>query len=165
MREILKKYGKIKDEYDKKFTVFFLLDYGANHKNIKIELSKKKSPYDTYETINFYGTDITAMTKDCITANKFLALYRRWTNRDLFDIRFFLKNHFPIKKSIIEKESKLTYHKFLLNIKKEITTKFNSKTLLAEIGDLITEKQKNFVKNSLVQETLGYLDLHLKFKD
>jgi predicted nucleotidyltransferase component of viral defense system len=86
MRKILIKYGTIKDEYDKNFTIFFLLDYGQHHKNIKVELSKKSSKYDAYETINFYGTDISAMTKEGIFANKLLALYRRYKNRDLFDV-------------------------------------------------------------------------------
>ena len=117
-------------------------------------MSKKKSSDDAYDNINFYGTDITAMSRDCIFANKLLALLRRYKNRDLFDVRFFFKNKFPLRKKTIEKEAKCTYHDFLLHLQKEIPAKYNARTLLAEIGDLLTEKQKYFVKNSLVKEVL-----------
>lgn len=164
MRTILQKYGKIKDEYDKQNTIFFLLDYGEHEKNIKIEISKKRSSYDSYETTNFYGTDIMAMTKWCIFANKLLALRRRYKNRDLFDVWFFFQQNFPVEEKIIKDLSGLTYRNLLLQLKKTITTTYNEKTLLAEIGDLITDKQKYFVKHRLVTEVLGYIDMRLKLK-
>lgn len=160
-REILKKYGKIKDEYNKANTLFFLLDYGEHHKNIKIEISKKRSSYDTYETINFFWIDVKAMSKECLFANKLLALWRRYKNRDLFDVRFFFRNHFPINTKIIEEEAKCSYKKYFQKLIKEIPKEYNEKTLPAEIGDLLTEKQKYFVKHNLVKEVLWYLQFYI----
>jgi len=163
MRQILQKYGTIKDEYNKKNTLFFLIDYGVHTRNIKIELSKKKSVFDTYETINFFGTDITAMTRDCIFANKFMALHRRMKSRDLFDVHFFFQQGFPIQKEIIENESKLSYKHFLEVLKNTIEKNYNEQNILAEIWDLITEKQKIIIKKSLKKETLWYIDFALQF--
>ena len=163
VREILKKYWVIKDEYDKKFTIFFLLDYWKDEKNIKIELSKKKSINDEYENINFYWTDIWAMKKNCIFANKLMALHRRMKNRDLFDVYYFFKNDFPVKEILIEEQTWMSYQELLMKLKQEIPNKFNEKTLLAEVWDLVTEKQKNFIKTKLVKEVLWYIDFSLKF--
>ncbi len=105
IRNILQRYGTIKDEHEKQRTYFWLLDYGAGENNIKIELSKKRSPYDTYEIINFFGIDIWAMTMPSLFANKLLAMRRRWKNRDLFDAHYFFKSAWEINEQIILHES------------------------------------------------------------
>jgi len=161
MKDILKKYGNIKDEYDKKFTNFFLLDYGADNQNIKIELSKKKQKNDKYETINFFGSNLLAMTKDCIFANKLVALSQRYKNRDLFDIHFFYKNHFPINEDLILERTGWGYVNLLEEIKAEIPQKYSKNSLLAEMWELVTEKQKYFIKNKLIKEVIWLIDFEI----
>jgi predicted nucleotidyltransferase component of viral defense system len=41
------------------------------------------------------------MAPDSIFANKLVALYERFKNRDLYDINFFLKNKFPLNELVI----------------------------------------------------------------
>ena len=161
MREILKKYGKIKDEYDKKYTNFFLLDYSAGDQSIKIELSKRKQLQDSYEIINFFGTNMLAMTKDCIFANKLVAISERYKNRDLFDIYFFYKNNFPINKELITQRTWWIYKELLEKLKKEIPKHYSTNSLLAEMWELVTEKQKNFIKTKLISAILGLIDFEL----
>jgi len=161
MKDILKKYGKIKDEYDKKYTNFFLLDYGSDDQNIKIELSKKKQKNDKYEMINFFGSNLLAMTKDCIFANKLVALSQRYKNRDLFDIHFFYKNHFPINQNLILERTGSGYTNLLEKIKKEIPQKYSTNSLLAEMWELVTNKKKVFIKNNLIKETIGLIDFEI----
>ena len=161
MREILKKYGKIKDEYDKKYTNFFLLDYWAGDQSIKIELSKRKQPQDRYEIINFFGTNMLAMTKDCIFANKLVATSERYKNRDLFDIYFFYKNNFPINKELIVQRTGWSYKQLLEKLKQEIPKHYSTNSLLAEMWELVTEKQKHFIKNKLIDAVLGLIDFEL----
>jgi len=160
-REILKKYGKIKDEYEKKFTCFLLLDYWNDEKNIKIKISRKKSDLDNYEIVNFYGTDIQAMSLSSIFANKLMAIVSRYKNRDLFDIYFFFKSWFPIDEKIILEKYWKTLKELLLELKLKIPQKYKSNTILAEIWDLISNKQKDYMKNKMVNDTLGYIDFFL----
>ena len=41
LKIILKKHGEIKEFRDKRFTLFFLLDYKVNYPNIKLEFNKR----------------------------------------------------------------------------------------------------------------------------
>jgi predicted nucleotidyltransferase component of viral defense system len=163
LRNIILKYGKlnIKDEYEKKFTYFFLLNYWENQKNIKLEINKNKIELDTYTPVNLFWTNVLAMTKDAIFANKLLALSSRYKNRDLFDIHFFFKEGFPINEKIIKAKSNKTLKTFLSDIKVQIPKHYNKNTILAEIGDLISDKQKYFMKNQIVSEVVWYIDFYL----
>lgn len=158
---ILKPLGTIKDSKNKRFTYFFLFNYWSWQHNIKIEISKKKYINNTYENINFFGRDITAMAKDSIFTNKLLALSNRYKNRDLFDVHFFFTNKYPINEQLIKERTWLSYKDFLLMIKKEIPVRYNKKNILAEIGDLISDKQKQFMKTQLIPETLSFIDFAL----
>ena len=155
--KIISKYGNIKDIHSKRFTYFLLLDYGAHHKNIKFDISKKKHKLDTYETLNFFGTPILAMKQESMFANKLLALHTRWKNRDLYDVRFFFEHHFPLDKNIIETKSGMHYEQFLDFLQQELPKHYSTKTLLAEIGDLVTEKQKYFIKHELLDAVMSWL--------
>ncbi len=126
-------------------------------------MSKKKSSLDTYESINFFSTDILAMTRDCIFANKLVALSHRFKNRDLFDIWFFFQKGFPINDTVILEKTGKTLHLFLAQLKDAIPKHYRTKTILAELGDLVTEKQKHFIKEKLIQECLVHIDFTLRF--
>ena len=158
---ILEKLGTIKDSYSKNFTYFFLFDYGTGNHNIKIEISKKTYRNNTYENSNFFGKNITVMSKDSIFANKLVALSERYKNRDLFDIHFFFTNHYPVNEKIIKERTWLSYKDFLLLIKEQIPKKHSTNTILAELGDLIDNKQKSFMKTKIIEETLRVIDFTL----
>ena len=158
---VVKKYWIIKDKKNKKFTYFLLLDYGSSEHNIKIEISKKKYENTEYELINFFWKQIRAMKQSSIFAHKLVALSERMKNRDLFDVDYFFKQWFPIKEDIIIERTWLTYKEFLEKLLVIIPKNYKPNTILAEIWDLITNKQKEFMKTKMIDEVLWFIQLEL----
>jgi len=161
MENIVKKYWVVKDKKDKQFTYFLLLDYWSIEHNIKIEISKKQYKNTKYELVNFFWKQIRAMEKSSIFAHKLVALSERMKNRDLFDVDFFFKQGFPIDKDIIIERTWWTYKEFLEKLLIIIPKEFKHNTILAEIWDLISNKQKDFMKTKMVDEVLWFIKLEL----
>ncbi len=161
VENIIKKYGIVKDKKDKEFTYSLLLDYWSQEHNIKIEISKKQYKNTEYELVNFFWKQIRAMKQSSIFAHKLVALSERMKNRDLFDVDYFFKQWFPVNKDIIIERTWLTYEEFLENLLVVIPKNFKPNTILAEIGDLISNKQRDFMKKKMVDEVLGFIRLEL----
>lgn len=159
LKTMLNPYWRIKDEKDKANTYFFLLNYGEHEHNIKIEVSKKMYTNTHYSIVNFFWKPILAMDKQSIFAHKLVALSERFKNRDLFDVYYFFSSLFPIDQSIIQERTKLNYPDFLVQLSRSLPEHFTANTILAEIWDLITEKQKYFMKTKIVAEVQSYLEL------
>lgn len=55
------------------------------------------------------------MVREDMAAHKLVAMYERIgkTNRDIFDVWFFLKNNWPINEKIIEKRTGMSMQQFL----------------------------------------------------
>lgn len=157
IENIVKKYWTIKDKKDKQHTYFLLLDYWSDEHNIKIEISKKQYKNTEYEIVNFFWKQIRAMKPSSIFAHKLVALSERMKNRDLFDVDYFFKQWFPINKEIITERTGLTYEEFLENLSITIPQNFKPNTILAEIWDLISNKQKDFMKTKMVDEVLWFI--------
>lgn len=147
----------IKDKKDKQFTYFFLINYWEWEHNIKIEISKKIYKNTHYETINFFWKPIIAMEKSSIFANKLVALSERLKNRDLFDVYYFFSENFPINEDVIEERTKMKAIEFYKHIYAELPKHYTPNTILAELWDLISEKQKAFMKTKIVNEVQWYL--------
>ena len=65
--EILSKYGKVKNEYMKKHTIFAVLSYGDSDHNIKIEINFRESTIDIrdqYEIKNYLGISMLVAKKN-----------------------------------------------------------------------------------------------------
>ena len=90
-----------------------------------------------------------------------MALSERMKNRDLFDVDFFFKQGFPIDKDIIVERTWWTYKEFLEKLLVIIPKEFKPNTILAEIWDLISNKQKDFMKTKMVDEVLWFIKLEL----
>lgn len=161
IENIVKKYGVIKDKKDKQYTYFLLLDYWSSEHNIKIEISKKQYKNTEYELVNFFWKQIMSMKKSSIFSHKLVALSERMKNRDLFDVDYFFKQWFPINKNIIKERTGIEYRDFLENLIQTIQQNFKANTILAEIWDLITSKQKTFMKEKMVDEVLWFIKLEL----
>ena len=82
-------------------------------------------------------------------------------NRDLFDVDYFFKQWFPIKKEIITERTWLSYKEFLEKLLVIIPQNYKPNTILAEIWDLISNKQKEFMKMKMVDEVLWFIQLEL----
>jgi predicted nucleotidyltransferase component of viral defense system len=159
IKDILQKYGTIKDEMDKNFTMYFLLDYGKNEKNIKIEISKRSSKTEEYQWKNFYGTDVLTMKIEDMFANKLVASTQRGgvANRDFYDIFFLLKEGFSFNREIIQKKAgkeATLYLEDLMNFLKKYKP-FRGMT--DGLGELLTKEKKLWVKQNLKEELVGQL--------
>ena len=163
VRSILENYGNVKAQ-QKRYSLFFLLSYKEKlhmAQNIKVEINKRQFSSD-YEIKHFLGIPMKVMVQKDMVAHKFVAMYERIgkTNRDIFDIWFFLNNHWPVNEGIIENRTGLKYKEFL---KKCIDSlqQVNNKKILSGIGELLDEKQKAWVKANLINETIFQLKLLL----
>jgi predicted nucleotidyltransferase component of viral defense system len=158
---ILSKFGKIIEATEKKYTLFFLLSYEKGERKIKIEISKRSSK-SSFEVKNYLGISILTMKKDDIAAGKLSALLTRkkFAARDLFDLWYYLKNDWKINEETLMHKIGLPLKKALKEaiIKVQLIKK---NQLLQGLGELLDEKQKQWVKEKLKEEVLFYLKLYL----
>lgn len=164
VKTILEKYGKIKEAEKKRFNFLYLLSYNekdAHAQNIKLEINRRNFG-SKYTVSSLLSIAMKIMVKEDMAAHKLCAMYERIgkTNRDIFDVQFFLSHDWPINKIIIEERMKMTYKEFL---EKTITAmeNYNDHNILSGMGELLTDKQKVWVKNKLKAETLFSLRLAL----
>lgn len=156
LNQLLLKYLKIDEFHSKYYTWFWSGRYEKNNPKIKVEISKRDYP-DKYETVDFYGLKVKAMAKDCVFAHKLCAISDRkeLQNRDLFDAYFMFKQNFEINKEIIQIRTGKTlqeYFKFLIEY---ITQNIDSKNSILEgLGEVLDSKQKNWVKENLLNSLL-----------
>ena len=103
------------------------------------------------------------MVKEDMVAHKLCAMYERIgkTNRDIFDVYFFLSHDWLVNKRIVEDRMKVSYAGFLKKCI-EIVEKFDDSNILSGMGELLTEKQKGWVKAKLKSEVLFLLRLALE---
>ena len=161
IEKILKNYGKIKESYKKRNTIFFLLSYEDLVQNIKVEINLRDFS-SKYEIKVYFGISMKVMIREDMSAHKFVAMKERAgrTNRDIFDVCFFLKNSWPVNKEIIEKRTKLPFKKFLQKCI-DLVEKKSSRNILSGIGELVNPKQKAWVKANLKKDTLFLLKVKL----
>lgn len=163
IREILSKYGIIKDEQIKFFTIFFLLSYSTGEQQIKMEINIRDTGA-SYETRSYLGIPMLVATRESMLAGKLIALTRRkkFVARDLYDTHFFLNKMWDININVLTsykvKSSKEYLEKcatFIENIPDNV--------LLAGLGELIDEKEKVFVKTKLKNDTVFLLKARSNF--
>ena len=163
IRTILLKYGTIKDEAEKHFGLLLVLDYGAFERNLKVEISNREYP-DSYEIMNYLGIAMNVMVKPDLFAHKLCALLDRkiLTNRDIFDIYYFMNQKTPINRIIVEQRMGKEFTEYVDLCIARIE-KINSKSLMNGLGELVDVNLKEFVKAKLKTETIQLLKLYRKF--
>jgi len=162
IKKIVRKYGTIKDEKNKKHTLFVLLSYSEDSQNIKIEINKIEFSSE-YEIKKYLGISMLVMKKEDMFAHKLVALTERnnTANRDIYDIHFFLDNNWKTNKRIVEKRTKIDFSLYLKKCIKFIEN-IPNRNILSGIGELINEKQKGWVKLRLKKDTIFLLKLMLE---
>lgn len=163
IRDIVLKYGKIRDEAEKHFGLLLVLDYGQQERNLKIEISNREFP-DRYEIKHFLGIAMKVMVKPDMFAHKLCALLDRTmlTNRDVFDVYYFLSQKTPVNKTIVEERMKMSFEAYLDKCISRIDG-IPPKSLLNGIGELIEDDMKAFVRNKLKAETMQMLTIYREF--
>lgn len=163
IRSILLKYGTIKDEADKYFGLLLVMNYDAFERNLKIEISNREFP-DSYEIKNYLGIPMNVMIKADMFAHKLCALLDRkiFTNRDIFDIYYFMSQKTPVNKFIVEKRMNREFREYLDMCIAKVES-INSKTLLNGLGELVDIGLKEFVKTGLKPETIKLMKMYRQF--
>jgi len=164
VRQILLHYGVLRDEMDKYNNIFFLLSYGEGEHGVKVEISKKIWKQNSYETKNFYGTDVKVLKLEDSFAHKLVASIerKRTANRDFFDILFFLKKNIDFKDEIILERTGKSRKEFLILLRSFIEKRESKGGILEGLGELLSEKRKQWVKKELMSELTGQLDFLIK---
>jgi predicted nucleotidyltransferase component of viral defense system len=140
-----------------------VLSYGEHDINIKIDVSRKIWKSNQYEIVNFYGTDIRVQDKATIFANKLVALTERSTNRDIYDVWFFFKNMFPISEAVIRERTGKTTKELLKEVEQKLQKLEKHYNILDGLGEVLTEKQKYFVREKLITELIGIVSFYQNF--
>lgn len=164
IKEVLSKNGRIRDFYQKQFTIFFLLDYGKYYPKIKIEFNKRIWQQNKYKTVWFLGQRMKIVDEATFLTNKLVALSDRKiaVPRDLFDVYYFLSLNFPINENLIKERTKKTKKEYLQFLIKFIQKKYNPKNILQGLGETLDEKQKTWAKNNLIPETIKEIKKAIK---
>ncbi len=162
IEKIISAYGKIKTKSKKYYTLFFELSYAAEDRNIKVEINRRNFG-SRYEVVNYYGISMKVMLREDMFANKIMAMYERLekTNRDIFDVWFFLRNDWPINKELVEKRAKMPFKEFLIKCIKKLE-KFSQRSILAGMGEFLDAKQKAWAKANLKKDVLFLFKLKLE---
>lgn len=165
---ILLKHGIIKDKIIKFFTIWFLLSYSNEDHNIKVEISTRRPENnirDYYEFKELMGTPMLVAKQEYMFANKLVALIDRkaLVIRDVFDIHFFASQNWDIDKDIVELKTGKKFKEYLQDCI-DVIENIKENQLLSGIGELINEKQKQWVKTSLKSETIFQLRLRAEME-
>lgn len=164
LKIILEPMGVVREVIEKRFTLFFLLDYGRDERNLKVEISKRPTP-SMFLPQNFLGQSMLIMNKPDMMACKLsaLATRKKFAVRDMFDMWFFLKQHWEMNRELVVVKSDLDWKDAIRESISRVE-KIESTSLLQGLGELLPEKQKMWVKEKLRTELLFLLKLQLELR-
>jgi len=162
IKSILQEYGDLKEARLKRYTLFFLLSYGEESTNIKVEVSLRQFP-DNYEVLNYLGISMLVMTKESIMAHKLVAFLDRSqiANRDLYDLWYFFKNNWRVNEEIVELRTEKRFSDYLRMCIEEVK-KVNNTYILQGLGEVLDDKQKHWVKKNLKNELIFLIQNYLE---
>lgn len=162
VKEIVKKYGTLKESYKKRFNLFCLLSYEDVAHNVKVEINRRKVE-SKFAIKTYLGVSMLVMEREDMFAHKLLAMHERIgkTSRDIYDVWFFLEHHFPINTKLLEKRAGMPIADFLELCIGQLE-KMNNRNILDGVGELLTESQKDRAKAKLKEETIALLKLRLE---
>ena len=162
IEKIAGQYGIVKESRRKKFSLLIVLSYNEKSANIKIEVNRRTFG-SRYELKNYLGVAMQVMVREDMFAHKLMAMHERIgkTSRDVYDVWFFLKNNWPINKDIVEKRASITYLEVLKKCIVQVE-KMTDRNILRGLGELLTERQKDWAKTKLKPDVIFLLKLALE---
>lgn len=165
IKSILENYGEVKDSYIKRYTIFFLLSYGGADRNIKVEINTRILAPEIkkyYELKEYLGISLLAGKKNYLFASKLAALTLRSETamRDIYDVWFFAKNNWDINAEILQLRTgkKVAEH---LRDCLGLIGQVKDNEILRGLGELVSEKEKVWVKKHLQKEVVFMLKNYL----
>jgi predicted nucleotidyltransferase component of viral defense system len=162
LQKILTEHGAIKESREKRYTLFFRFSYSDGAQNIKLEVNRRNFG-SRYAVQSYLGIPMKVMIKEDMAAHKMVAMLERIgdANRDIFDVHFFLKHHWPINEAIIEKRTGLSTLQFLQKCIDALET-LDNRGILSGLGELLDAKQKAWAKEKLIADTVFLLRVMLE---
>lgn len=163
VKKIISPLGEVKQKEKKKNTIFFLLSYGEFEHNIKIEISRRGSEGKA-EVLSYLGIPMKVMAREDMFAYKLIALEtrRKTANRDIFDVHYFFSNNWPLNREIVEKKTGKKMPDFLDDCLK-ILKKIDSGQVVQGLGQLVDNKQKDWIKKNLLEDTIFLINIYKEF--
>ncbi|MGB4834051.1 MAG: nucleotidyl transferase AbiEii/AbiGii toxin family protein [Candidatus Moraniibacteriota bacterium] len=154
---IARNYGVMIDSRNKRFNLISVISYNKQSQHIKIEVNRRNFG-SRYEVKTILGISLLVMAQEDMFAHKLMAMYERVgkTSRDIFDVYFFAKNHWPINKAIVESRSGMSFAG-LVALCVEQLEKMSDRHVLDGLGELLTESQKDWARAKLRTETIFLL--------
>jgi len=134
-----------------------VLDYGVGERKLKVEISNRQ--WDNhYELKNLLGIHMKVMVAPDMFAHKLCALLdrREVTNRDIFDIWFFLQKQTPLNKKIIEVRTEMSLEGYIKKCIDQLES-MSDRGMLNGLGELMDGGMKKFVRTKLRTETISLL--------
>jgi len=136
----------------------WIFRYDDKSPNIKVELNKRDVSWNTYEYREIFWQKVCCMDKETMTTNKLIALWNRRYNRDLFDTYFFRIQWFEYKEEIIYKRTWYSLIDYINYLLQELPNHYQVNTILSDgMWDVLTDQQKIWVKEHLLEETIKVL--------
>lgn len=164
LKEIMPKGGRIDQAKEKHYTLFFMINYKKGERNLKIEISKRPVKAE-YVIKDYLGVSMLVMVDDDMAAGKLAALATRkkFAVRDMFDMWFFLINHWEIDEKFLKNQTGLTLKQTLIKAQKRVKA-IKKAELLEGVGEFLDNKQKAFVKEKLQDALIFQLKLRSSFE-
>ncbi len=161
IESVLTKYGKIKQKTRKDYSFVFVMNYGENDMNLKLEINTKIWAENQYEIINLYGLEMLAQDRSTIFANKLvtIASSKIIVNRDIYDVYFFFQNKFPINEAVVRERTGKSLREYLQFLLEFLDAHMNRDNLVDGLDELLDTTQKDFAREKLASEILGILQL------
>jgi len=165
VKNLLEKRGTVKEAEKKRFNLFYSLSYdnkAPGAQNIKVEINRRAFG-SKYAVKQYLGIAMKVMVEEDMAAHKFMAMLERLgkTNRDIFDVWYFLEKRWPINKELMEKRAGISFKEFLQKCINELERMSND-NILAGMGELLDEKQKAWAKANLKKDAIFWLKVRLE---
>lgn len=159
IENIVKKYGEVVDAHKKRNNVLVVLSYEKMAHHIKVEINRKDFG-SRYELRTYLGVSMLVMVREDMFAHKLMAMHERVgkTSRDIYDVWFFAKNNWPINRKIVEERAK-TLFKDLVEKAVEQLEHVSDRNILDGVGELLTDRQKDWARAKLRVDTISLLKL------
>jgi len=159
MEGILQTELKLNDRQEKKYTWLWNGVYEPQQWNVKVEVSKRQFP-DKYELRELFGLPLQALKLEYQLSHKLCAITDRNTmvNRDIFDVHFLLSKHVSIAEEIITLRTRMPAKDYLRSLLTFIPKHCSARGTLDGLGELLDPDLKTWVKESLIQETLFFIE-------
>ncbi|MDI9348299.1 MAG: nucleotidyl transferase AbiEii/AbiGii toxin family protein [Methylacidiphilales bacterium] len=159
---IITKYGEIKEKSMGKRGMRFIISNLAGKRGVKVDVNIL-SYGSKYEIKKYLGIDMKVMVQEDMFAHKLVAMIERierQINRDIYDVWYFAKQRWEINRGIVESRSKISF-KETLQKATSLLEAYDNKNILKEIGELLSESEKDYCRKKLKSDVIFSLRVML----